>query len=118
VKTVDAGVELERLSTPPERSLWALSPDSYDAGAEVKVRFETYGLGPESFGPSVVTRVTQATPADSSARLPDLNGRNVIFVTGETTVETGGAWEATAITRLSGDRIVFVLTEAKPATGG
>ena len=112
-----AGSVLASLSAPPERSLWALSDKSYDAGVELAVEFEPYGIGPSSLGPSIVARVSSATARGSSGRVPELAGRNVVFVLGESVVETGGHYAGTAVTTAKGDRVVLVLKDVKPTSG-
>jgi hypothetical protein len=110
------GVPLEPLSAPPDRSLWALSPDSYDEGLEIEVEFEPYGVGPSSYGPSIVALVSAADPVDPRGRAPDLAGRNVVFILGDQLVKVGGRFTGVAVTRMQGDRIVVVLQDVKPAT--
>jgi hypothetical protein len=106
------GRTLSALSTPPARSLWALSADSYDADVEIEVEFQPYGTGPSSFGPSIVALVTVSSHQGSEQRVPELDGRNVVFIVGDTTVKVGGHYAGTAVTRLQDDRIVFVLKQA------
>jgi hypothetical protein len=108
------GVALEPLSGPPERSLWALSADTYASGVEVSVEFEPYGIGPCSEGPSVVVRVASAKPSDSAAKIPDLAGRNVVFLLGDSVVDKGGRYAGTAVTRAQDDRVLLVLKDVRP----
>jgi len=110
------GVPLEPLSAPPDRSLWALSPDSYDEGLEIEVEFEPYGVGPSSYGPSIVALVSAADPVDPGGRAPDLVGRNVVLVLGDQRVEAGGRYVGTVVTREQDDRIVLVLQDVTLAT--
>ena len=113
---VAPGVPLEPLSAPPDRSLWALSPDSYDEGLEIEVEFEPYGIGPSSYGPSIVGLVSAAEPRARDGRVPDLTGRNVVFILGDQLVKVGGRYAGVAVTRMQGDRIVLVLQDVTPAT--
>lgn len=111
------GAPLEPLSTPPERSLWALSPESYDPGVEITVEFEPYGIGPSSYGPSIVALVSAATPEAPGTRAPDLVGRNVVLIVGDVSVAVGGRYTGTVVTRAQDDRIVLVLQDAVPEPG-
>jgi hypothetical protein len=110
------GSSLEPLSSPPERSLWALSPDSHDAGLEIDVEFEPYGVGPPAYGPSIVALVSVAEHVSPGGRAPDLVGRNVVFVLGDQSVEAGGRYVGTVVTREQDDRIVLVLQDVTLAT--
>ena len=109
-----SGSELERVSDPPPGTVWALSSDSYAEGASLTVRFQPYGYGPDSFGPSVAVAVTSATPSKSGSEVPDLTGGNAVFLLGQTTVRTGGRYEGVVTTELRDDRIFLVLQEARP----
>jgi len=108
---VPVGEALQTLSEPPERSLWALSTDSCDAGVEIAVEFEPYGVGPSSLGSSIVALVSDATPGSVDARVPALKGRNVVLILGQVSVTSGGRYSGTVITRKQGDRIVLVLQD-------
>ncbi len=104
------GTALAPMSQPPVKSLWALSPSSYDEGVEIRVEFSPYGIGPSAFGPSIVVLVTSAQA--QTGRVPDLTGRNVVFLVGDTSVKSGGRYRGAVVTRAKDDRIVFVLTGA------
>jgi len=111
VEPASEGAELVRLTNPPEKTLWALSADTYAAGVRITVEFQPYGIGPSSFGPSVVVLVTSAEAEDPSAKAPDLEGRNVIFLLGDSVVDKGGTYEGVAVTQAQGDRVVLVLED-------
>ena len=111
------GSPLEPLTTPPERSLWALSAESYDTGVVISVEFEPYGVGPSSYGPSIVALVSSATPIDSGVKAPELVGRNVVLIVGDVDVEVGGRYMGTVVTRAQDDRVVLVLQDAAPERG-
>ena len=115
VEPAPEGAELVRLTNPPEKTLWALSADTYSAGVGIAVEFQPYGIGPSSFGPSVVVLVTSAEAEDASAKAPDLEGRNVIFLLGDSAVDKGGTYEGVAVTQAQGDRVVLVLEDVTSA---
>jgi len=106
--------ELPRLTTPPEKTLWALAPEACDAGVRVAVEFEPYGVGPSLFGPSIVAKVTSAESDSSSAKTPDLAGRNVVLLLGESVVDAGGRYRGVALTKVQQDRVVLVLDDVEP----
>jgi len=118
VRPAAPGERLERLEAPPDRSLWAMTPESCDADVAVRMVFEPYGIGPGSLGPSVVVRVVSASASDPSAKLPELAGKNVVLVLGGVRVETGGAWEGTAMTRLRDGQVILELQEARRSKDG
>lgn len=104
-----AGAPLERITTPPERSLWALPLEFYDEGVELSVEIEPYGIGPSTYGPSIVALVISAKLADPAVDFPDIVDQNVVFVLGDAQVSTGGRYAGTAVTRQQDDRLVLVL---------
>ena len=104
-----SGEELRPLSDPPAQSVWAVSPDSYDEGVELAIRFEPYGYGPDEYGTSVVAHVSAVESDYPAARVPELEGRNVILVMERARVETGGEYSGTVVTQLRGGKIIFVL---------
>lgn len=110
------GAELVRLTNPPEKTLWAVSAETYSAGVRIAVEFQPYGIGPSSFGPSVVVLVTSAEAEDPSAKAPDLEGRNVVFLLGDSVVDQGGTYEGIAATQAQGDRVLLVLEDVASAT--
>jgi len=110
----EPGAELSRLSTPPEKSLWAFAAGTYEPGVRIAIEFEPYGVGPSSFGASVVALVSSAEPEDSSAKAPDLAGRNVVLILGDSVVDAGGRYEGVAVTQAQGDRVVLVLEDVAP----
>ncbi len=109
------GEKLMMLSKAPERSLWTLSADSYDAGATASIGFMPYGFGPGDYGKSISVKITSSTPdLSAGARFPDLLGRSVVLILDDNDIDTGGAYSGTVVTRAEGDRLVLVLQSVEP----
>lgn len=111
------GATLARLTEPPKETLVAVSPDKCDEGVVFTILFEPYGIGPGSFGPSIVAKVVSAKAEEGPAKFPDIAGRNVVLVLGELEVPAGGLHTAKGRTAKRDDMVYFKLTEVTPARG-
>lgn len=114
VSVAAPGAELARLTSPPEESLWAFAAGTYQPGVRVAVEFEPYGIGPSSFGESIVALVSSAELEDASVKAPELEGRNVVLIVGDSAVDSGGRYRGVAVTRAEEDRLVLVLEDVEP----
>lgn len=111
LRPAEPGAPLAQITSPPQESVWAFKPDRYDEGARIELEFRPYGTGPGSLGASVIALVDSARPL-SGGEVPELAGRNVVLVVGDTTVVEGGTYRGIGVVTLRGDRSVVVLQSA------
>lgn len=111
------GSKLTTITQPPEATLAMIEPAKLNDDARYTIVFSPYGYGPSRGGqPSLVVRITQATPTNESAKALDFTDRNLLATarTGSDPIKLGGTYTGVLTFRPEGGLLVPVIGEVKP----
>ncbi|MHB9004020.1 MAG: hypothetical protein ACYC6C_08135 [Coriobacteriia bacterium] len=111
------GSKLTTVTQPPEATLAMVEPTKLKEDARYSLVFSPYGYGPSRGGqPSLVIRISTATPTNESAKALDLSDRNLLATAmpGQNPVTLGGTYTGVLTFRPDGGLLIPVISEVKP----